>query len=399
MRLNYTIIAICLLFCFSFTYGQNESIGIYKKIPEEEFSITSSGLKYYFITREKGIKPTPGDHVSLHFTGMLANDTIFDTSYARDVPLEVTLGIGQLIPGWEEGLQLIPEGSKAILIVPPEFGYGEFKHRNIPPNSVLVFYIELLKVYPDELIAFYDIKDKEEKTTTSGIRYYIIEEGEGDKPVDGSVVQMNYTGYLENGKIFETSLKNPKPFKFLLGSEGLLKSLEEGVKLMSPGAKYKFFISSELAFGDKSKGPNIPENSNLIFDVELLEVQPEIHPKPFNTKGKKKIKSKTGLKYYIIKEGEGPAAEKDKIVTVHYTGYFKNGDIFESSVKRDEPIQFPLGNDFVIKAWEEGLKGMKPGGKKRLIVPYKLGYGKEGNPPAIPPKTDLIFDIELLEVK
>jgi len=84
---------------------------------------------------------------------------------------------------------------------------------------------------------------------------------------------------------------------------------------------------------------------------------------------------------------------------MHYTGYFTDGSKFDSSVDSNEPIIFPLGVGKVIAGWDEGLMTMKAGGKRKFIIPPQLGYGEQGAPPVIPPNAELIFDVELLEVR
>jgi len=104
---------------------------------------------------------------------------------------------------------------------------------------------------------------------------------------------------------------------------------------------------------------------------------------------------KTELKIEVIKEGEGEVAEAGNLVEVHYTGTFENGDKFDSSVDRGEPFEFKLGAGMVIQGWDLGVAGMKVGEKRKLTIPYQLGYGEHGYGP-IPPKATLIFDVELL---
>jgi FKBP-type peptidyl-prolyl cis-trans isomerase FkpA len=100
-----------------------------------------------------------------------------------------------------------------------------------------------------------------------------------------------------------------------------------------------------------------------------------------------------------IKVGTGKEAKKGSKVKVHYTGTLKNGTKFDSSLDRKEPFPFTIGVGAVIKGWDEGVVGMKEGGKRKLIIPYEKAYGEAGKPPTIPPKATLLFDIELLEVE
>ena len=110
--------------------------------------------------------------------------------------------------------------------------------------------------------------------------------------------------------------------------------------------------------------------------------------------------TKSGLKYAILKQGEGQEAKKGHRVSVHYTGWLQEGEKkFDSSYDRGEPFEFQLGAGRVIKGWDEGIQGMKVGEKRQLIIPPKLGYGGKGAGGVIPPKATLIFDVELIGVK
>ena len=109
--------------------------------------------------------------------------------------------------------------------------------------------------------------------------------------------------------------------------------------------------------------------------------------------------TQSGLCYLTEQEGYGVMAGKHKTVSVHYTGTFTDGTIFDSSHKRNQPLSFQLAMGRVIKGWDEGIALMRVGGKAKLIIPYFLAYGEQGRPPLIPAQATLIFDVELVGVK
>jgi FKBP-type peptidyl-prolyl cis-trans isomerase FkpA len=111
------------------------------------------------------------------------------------------------------------------------------------------------------------------------------------------------------------------------------------------------------------------------------------------------VKTASGLIYWDIRVGNGQVAKEGSHVRVHYTGWLTNGKKFDSSVDAGKPFDFTIGNGEVIKGWEEGVAGMKVGGKRQLRIPPALAYGAAGYPGAIPANATLIFDIQLLGVQ
>lgn len=106
----------------------------------------------------------------------------------------------------------------------------------------------------------------------------------------------------------------------------------------------------------------------------------------------------SGLKYEDLVEGDGDVAAAGQMVSVHYTGWLTNGTKFDSSVDRNDPFSFPLGAGRVIRGWDEGVAGMKIGGKRKLTIPPQLGYGAQGAGGVIPPNATLVFEVELLKI-
>ena len=111
------------------------------------------------------------------------------------------------------------------------------------------------------------------------------------------------------------------------------------------------------------------------------------------------VTTPSGLQYVDEKVGDGKTPEKGKRVTVHYTGTLTDGKKFDSSRDHGEPFQFRLGAGQVIRGWDEGVAGMKVGGKRTLIIPPNMGYGSRGAGSDIPPNSTLLFEVELLDVR
>jgi FKBP-type peptidyl-prolyl cis-trans isomerase len=233
--------------------------------------------------------------------------------------------------------------------------------------------------------------------------------GNGAEAIIGSKVVVHYSGWLrdtqaplQHGKAFDSSLQRG-PFTFPLGAGRVIKGWDQGVQGMKIGGKRTLIIPSTLGYGARGAGNGIiPPNADLIFDVELLEViNLVIEP----TEKLIEIPQKT-LKKIDKKKGKGTIAINGKNVTVHYTGWLfdakaknQKGVKFDSSIGK-KAFTFSLGSSQVIKAWDEGLLGMQIGGQRTLIIPSSLAYGERGaGNGKIPPNADLIFDIELLQVK
>ena len=138
--------------------------------------------------------------------------------------------------------------------------------------------------------------------------------------------------------------------------------------------------------------------------AQTAPAKPKVKVVPPNTNAPTRVtgngvKTDSGLQYWEIRVGNGEVAKEGSHVRVHYSGWLTTGKKFDSSVDRGQPFDFTIGNGEVIKGWEEGVAGMKVGGKRQLRIPPELGYGADGSPPDIPANATLIFDIQLLAVQ
>ncbi len=360
---------------------------------------TASGLQYIVREKGRGVKPENGATVKVHYTGKLTNDTVFDSSYKRNQPFSFTLGKGQVIKGWDEGVALLNQGDKATLIIPSELGYGARATGSIPANSNLIFDIELVEVKNPIKVEPYDTKGKDTLVTASGLKYIVVDKGHSLNPLakSGENVTVNYTGYFKDGMIFDSSVKRGQPIKFALGVGQVIQGWDEGLQLMRAGDKFRLIIPWQLAYGEKGRPQSIPPKSDLIFDVELISNIPEVKVEAYNVAGKDTITLPSGLKMIPVRLTENQKPTNGQTVKVHYSGYLTNGTMFDSSVKRDEPFSFTLGSGQVIKGWDEAIAKMKKGEQYRVIIPSELGYGERGAGGVIPPNATLIFDVQLVD--
>jgi FKBP-type peptidyl-prolyl cis-trans isomerase FkpA len=134
--------------------------------------------------------------------------------------------------------------------------------------------------------------------------------------------------------------------------------------------------------------------TSLTFISRAADMKPADKPA-----GGQEVTTESGLKYSDVVVGNGREAALGDTATVHYTGWLTDGKKFDSSVDRKEPFSFRVGAGQVIKGWDEGVAGMKVGGKRKLTIPPQLGYGARGAGGVIPPNATLIFDVELLGLR
>lgn len=357
-----------------------------------------------------------GQLIKVHYKGYLAVDSAivnksatdstvevpyFANSYYSESPLEFTIGVGQVIEGWDKGLVGMKIGEIRKLSVPSAMAYGDNSLEGIPPNSDLMFYVELVHAeQPLEADKFpADVEKLKWRDMGRGLKVYDEKTGTGKLNAAGNSIKVHYTGWLLSGRKFGSSKDLGKPLEAVMGAGKMIKGWEAGLDGMREGGVRWLRVSPAMGYGAMAFSM-IPPNSTLVFRVEMVssDVDPELAKNMDffpDTTLLKYENGPEGLRYAIVKQGEGEPARSGHRAVVHYTGWMVNGYKFDSSRDRGQPFAFELGAGNVIRGWELGVQGMLPGEKRILVVPPGLGYGSRGAGP-IPGGATLIFAVEYL---
>jgi len=240
-------------------------------LPPADAEKTVTGLASKVVTKGAGTDhPRIQDRVRVNYTGWTKGGEMFDSSVSRGTP--AVFGVGQVIPGWTEALQLMVAGERSD-------GSGSQRssrtgrRRGGAPAGDLTFDVELIEVMkapdppkvPDDVAA----APKTAKKTASGLAYRVLSPGTGPHPKATDAVRVHYTGWTTDGKMFDSSVMRGQPITFSLAQ--VIKGWTEGVQLMKVGEKARFWIPGDLAYGDKPTRPGAPAGT-LVFDVELLGI-------------------------------------------------------------------------------------------------------------------------------
>ncbi len=359
---------------------------------------TDSGLQYLEMVAGSGKAPIKGDIVTMNLIGSLPDGTEFTNTANEEGPIKAIIGRDQLLPGWEEGMALMKPGGKAKMVLTPEQAFGEQGYGIIPPNTPIILDVELLSVEKPPIPT--SVEEGDLTTTESGLQYTDLISGTGETVEDGSLVTTHFTIWVqgEAGDDFLFSSEGSDPMSFAVGrGDTVFPGWDEGMLNMKSGGKRLLIIPPDLAFGETGAN-GIPANATLIMEVELEEVREPV--KMTEVAEEDLITTESGLQYYDIVAGEGITPTVGQTVTVHYTGWLEDGQIFDSSVERGEPFAFQLGTGSVIPGWDEGVASMQVGGKRHLVIPADLAYGEQGaGGGVIPPGATLIFEVELLDIQ
>ena len=237
-----------------------------------DFTTTDTGLQYYDMVEGDGDIPAAGDSVTVDFSIWLQEDQSFITSSEfNGNPLTFVLGRGDVVfPGWDEGVSTMKVGGSRQLIIPAELALGDAGAPGVPPGASLLVEVSLISSSaPPKMTA---VDESDYTVTESGLKYYDLVEGTGDMPDLGQQVVVNYTGWLEDGTMFDTTTDSGQPFTFTLGVGDVIDGWDEGLGTMRVGGIRQLVVPASLAYGDTGGGSVIPPGATLIFEVELLEI-------------------------------------------------------------------------------------------------------------------------------
>ncbi len=272
-------------------------------------------------------------------------------------------------------------------------------------------------------LCLYSCKTNEYKTDSSGMKYKFYTCNEKAKtPVPGDIVVLYMRYTTENDSVlFDTREMQGQPFRMKVKPRSTNGgTIDDAFAMMHEGDSARFIVDAERFFLE-TKGSEVPgfikPKSKLVFDIKLVEIfsyenflEEQKKSQVTNAESEKSmldvylhnanitVKPESSGLYYIEQlAGKGAYPKAGQKVTIHYTGSFLSGEVFDSSLQRGEPFTFEFGANQVIPGMEEGVGKMKPGGKATLIIPSGLAYGKEQYK-MIPPYSTLIFEIELIKI-
>jgi FKBP-type peptidyl-prolyl cis-trans isomerase len=239
--------------------------------------------------------------------------------------------------------------------------------------------------------------DTEVVTTASGLKYSVLNKSTNTThPKKNDVVRMHYTIWLADGKFIQSSRTGGQPFTFTLGGGSVIKGWDEGCALMSPGDRFKLTVPPALGWGEQPYG-DIPANSTVVFDVEMLDFRSMPEFKPGNKEAQKKTES--GLTYEVVKPATGDAAAAGDVLSLKFAFWNHDGQLQACTERegQDRPLTGPL-DKMPLPVFKEGAKLLHVGERLRIEAPAKVAFGEQMQP-GMPPDSLTIWELELVGIK
>ncbi|KAM1265581.1 hypothetical protein ACFX2J_035250 [Malus domestica] len=349
----------------------------------EEKEIGHQGLKKKLLKEGEGWDtPNNGDEVEVHYTGTLLDGTQFDSSRDGGTPFKFTLGQGQVIKGWDEGIRTMKKGENALFTIPPALAYGESgSPPTIPPSATLQFDVELL--------SWTSVNDI---SKDGGVIKKILKEGEKwENPKDLDEVIVNFEAQLED----KTLVAKSQDVEFTVKDGYFCPAISKAVKTMKKGEKVLLTVKPQYGFGDKGKPASgsegaVPPNTTLHITLELVSWRTVSEV----TDDKKVIKK-------ILKEGEGyERPNEGAVVKLKLIGKLQDGKEFlkKGHAEGEDLFEFKTDEEQVIDGLDRAVLTMKKGEVALLTIAPEYAFGSSESHQelaVVPPNSTVNYEVEL----
>lgn len=432
MKRNCLFIILVCLSALAFFAACNQKYPGYKK--------NADGLYYKFYKHDaSALKPKQSDFLKVAMTCYLNDVPYFDWR-EEEAGVYAQLSESKFSGDLQSAYSMMNLGDSASFYIKADsiaFLYYEQdpKAVGLGPDDYFRYEIKLQEVLTKEefQVNVDKMKErliKESKTafetyieenginvtpSESGIYVIPIEKGKGRCPMAGEEVELDFSASMLNGQLLGTTYGKDETFSFVLGEGSVIAVWEEVVPQMHVGDRVKAVVPFEMAYGERSL-QSMPPYSNLVYDIKLLKITTveELQKQAEETVKKQKDESESAFQsfltennivdhtesglYYaksLVTGGKSPV--RGTTARIKYVASFLDGTVLGTSDELGEYYEIPIGKRKVLKGLEEGVCLMKVGEKARLVLPYHLAYDEE-SPEGIPPFSNLVFDVELLDV-
>ncbi len=373
------------------------------RVPEDKELVTlASGASYSVLTPDPAPNasnrpPTGGDFFRAHYTVWYSDGRLYDSSVLRNTPLKSW--VGKSFTGWNDVLQLMPVGGHWKVALPAESCRGAAGALpEVPANEALIFEIQLLEVI--RVPTFHAERPAESKTTPGGIKYEVLQAGEGSEPPDKNrVLSLDYGLWNTSGTLLDSSARQGALFEIKRAQMEVfwdLKFMKEAFELLRPGARLRFEVPPDQCYG-AANIPGLPGGSTTIWEFELVRVaQPHSTPAFGEPDPAKSTVTETGLRVELVREGTGRRPVATGKVTAHYALWLTTGRLFDASYESGQPTRLDLADPGLLPGIREALLLMSEGGALRCRLLPMHAYGGQGWSPYIGPNADLLLYLELI---